>query len=61
MYKLNGKGNVVQAYASLPQVINDQKAAMVSLDFLDITDFGTDNEFILNKDIEDPEKSITSK
>ena len=34
---------------------------MVSLDFLDIKNFGTDNEWILNKDIEDSEQSITSK
>ena len=51
----------MQAYANLPQVINHQNKAMVSLSFLDITDFGVDNEWILNKDIEDPEQSITSK
>ena len=51
----------MQAYADLPQVLNDFKDGMVVLEFMDINNFGLDDEYILNKDIEDSEKSITGK
>ena len=59
--KLNSKGKVVQTYADLPQVVNDEKDGKTVLEFLDITDYGPDNAWILNKDIEDPDQSITEK
>ena len=52
---------MVQAYADLLQVINDEKDGKTALEFLDITDFGPDDAWILNKDIEDPDASITEK
>ena len=59
VFKLDSDGNVVQAYTDLPQVMNDFHDGMSALQFLDITDYGPDNAWILNKDIEDPDQSIT--
>ena len=59
--KLNSKGKVVQAYADLLQVLNDEKDGKTVLEFLGITDCGPDDAWILNKDIMDPDQSITEK
>ena len=59
--KLNSKGEVAQAYADLPQVLNDEKDGKTVLEFLGITDYGPNDAWILNKDIMDPDKSITEK
>ena len=44
---------VKQAYADLPQVLNDFNDGMNALKFLDINYYGPDDEWILNKNIED--------
>ena len=61
VYKLNSSQVVVQGYSDLPQVLNDYQDGMLALQFLDITDYGPDNEWILNKNIEDSEQSITER
>ena len=61
VHKLNSKGIAVQAYADLPQVINDYRDGMAALKFIDINDYGPNDDWILNKNIEDPDQSITEK
>ena len=61
VYKQTANHVVVQAFPDLPAVLDDYKDGMTALEFLDFTDFGPNNEWILNKNIEDSEESITEK
>ena len=61
VFKQDAKGHVVQAYGDLDQVANDQKESIEAAQFLGIRDFGKDDEYILNKDFKDTNKSITSQ
>ena len=54
-------GKIHQAYDNLPDVIEDVKEAEKGTSFLGIDNFGPDDKFILNKDLEDKDKSITKK
>ena len=45
----------------MPQVLNDFNDGMTAFEFLDIADFGPNKDWILNKDIEDPDESVTEK
>ena len=49
---------IQQAYCNLPDVIEDMKEAKKGISFLGIE---LDDRFILNKDLEDKDKSITKK
>jgi hypothetical protein len=61
VYKQKANNVVVQAFPDLPAVLDDYKDGMTALEFLDFTDFGPNNDWILNKNIEDSEESITVK
>ena len=54
-------GVIEQAFDNLPEVMQDLKEAEKGASFLGIDYFGPRDKFKLNKDLEDPEKSITSK
>ena len=61
VYKRTSTGVVTPAFPDLPAVLDDYKDGMTALEFLDFTDFGPNNEWILNKNIEDSDESITEK
>ena len=61
VYKQTANHVAVQAFPDLPAVLDDYKDGMTALEFLDFTDFGPNNDWILNKNIEDSEESITEK
>ena len=42
-------------------MLNDFNDGMMAFEFLDITDFGPNKDWILNKDIEDSDESVTEK
>lgn len=59
VWKKNKDGEVVQAYADLPNVTDDLEESLKALRFIGVDDFGPDDSYILNKDLDDTDKSIT--
>ena len=52
LYSKDKQGVVKQAYSNLIEVKNDEQEAKIGASFLGITNFGPDDSFILNKDVE---------
>ena len=61
LYKLDRDLNVVQAYANLATVKDDFGEAKLAASFLGIDDFGPNDSYIINQDLDDPDKSVTKK
>ena len=61
VWKKNKDGSIVQAFANLPNVSDDLEESLKALRFIGVDDFGPDDSYILNKDLNDTDKSITSK
>ena len=55
------EGQVKNAFDNLPPVIEDEKEAIKGANFLGIKNFGPEDMFIVNKDLNDKDKSITKK
>ena len=52
VYKKDAQGVVKQAYGNLIEVKNDEEEALIGASFLGITNFGPNDSFIVNKDVE---------
>ena len=61
VWKRNTEGEVMQAYSDLPAVSEDYKESMKALQFIGVDDFGPNDSYILNKDLDDSDKSISKK
>ena len=59
VWKKNKDGSIVQAFANLPNVSDDLEESLKALRFIGVDDFGPDDSYILNKDLNDTDKSIT--
>ena len=61
VYKLIDEDVIEQAYANLRNVTDDFEEAKLAASFLGIDNFGENDAYVVNEDLEDTQMSITLK